>query len=47
MNNFENNSILENISFESNEESSASIDKNKKFTKKIIKNIIYWFEIYY
>ena len=44
MNNFENNSILENISFESNEESTASIDTNKRNLQKlIIKNIIYWF----
>ena len=44
MNNFENNSILENISFESNEESTASIDTNKRNLQNlIIKNIIYWF----
>ena len=43
MNNFEDNSIFENISFESNEESSTSIDTNKKIYKKLVKNIIYWF----
>ena len=34
MNNFENNSILENISFESNEDSTISIDTNKRNLQK-------------